>query len=459
MLLRTKIKDEPGFQYVVENLECMSSAARRLLMEQPWINDIQELEHQMDLIAQGVALLQNPNNTKQILSIRHKFMELHDIGATLKGLSGKLILNEIEFFEIKQLARLYREASHSATEIGWDQIPHSQSIEHAFEILDPDHTGMANFYLYDTYDERLAPIRKQLKLTPEDANLFAQHETIQKEVMVHLSDELYPLAKDLTLALNRMAAADLLLAKAQQAIDWNLCRPILNKDTSTPQAFTDLFNPRLRHHNESLQLRYQPVNVELHPGVCLITGANMAGKTVFLKTLGIAQLMLQFGFFVPASKAQMALVEDVVFCIGDQQNEMNGLSSFASEIIKISQTIGRAEKDCLLILIDEPARTTNPIEGKAIVQSISNLLDQQTQCTTLITTHYSQLNLTCRRLRVRGFVESMSQAALTPENINQFMDYSLLPDNSDEVPHEALRIAQILGCHEQMIAQAKELLQ
>ena len=459
MLLRSKIKDEPGFQYVVENLDCMSAAARRLLMDQPWIQDIQELEHQMDLIAQGVALLQNQDNNKPILTIRHKFMELHDISSTLQSLSGGLLLNEIELFEVKQLARLYREASQAAEAIGWDQLPYSQSIEQTFEILDPDHTGMANFYLYDSYDERLAPIRKQLKLTPDDANLFSQHEAIQQEIMVRLSQKLYPLADALVAALNKMAKADLLLAKAQQAIDWSLCRPTVNIESSSTRSYSQLFNPRLRHHNESHQLRYQPVDVDLHPGVCLITGANMAGKTVFLKTLGIAQLMFQFGFFVPASSAQMTLVEDVVFCIGDQQNEMNGLSSFASEIIKISHTLERAETEHLLILIDEPARTTNPIEGKAIVQSISNILDRQTHCTTLITTHYSQLNLPCRRLRVKGFVESLSQVALTPENINQFMDYSLLPDNSDEVPHEALRIAQILGCHEEMISQAKELLQ
>ena len=73
---------------------------------------------------------------------------------------------------------------------------------------------------------------------------------------------------------------------------------------------------------------------------------------------------------------------------------------------------------------------------------------------TLITTHYSQLGLGCRRLRVKGFVEDMVGGELTPQNINRFMDYSLVADDSDEVPHEALRIAAILGCDEEMIAQA-----
>ena len=153
----------------------------------------------------------------------------------------------------------------------------------------------------------------------------------------------------------------------------------------------------------------------------------------------------------------MTLFDDVVFCIGDEQNEMNGLSSFASEIIKISDTVTRAANERMLILIDEPARTTNPIEGKAIVQSVVTMLEQKAS-TTLITTHYSQLGLGCRCLRVRGFVEGLVDVPLSPENINRFMDYSLLPDDSDEVPQEALRIAAILQCNSELLDTARHFL-
>ena len=167
--------------------------------------------------------------------------------------------------------------------------------------------------------------------------------------------------------------------------------------------------------------------------------------------------MVQFGFFVPAAEASAPLFEDVVFCIGDEQNEMNGLSSFASEIIKISDTVTRASSERLLILIDEPARTTNPIEGKAIVQAVATMLERE-HSSTLITTHYSQLGLSCRRLRVKGFVEGMADIPLSPENINRFMDYSLLPDDSDEVPKEALRIAAILQCNSELLNTAQQFL-
>ena len=139
--------------------------------------------------------------------------------------------------------------------------------------------------------------------------------------------------------------------------------------------------------------------------------------------------------------------------IGDDQDEMNGLSSYASEITKISAIIDTCRTHEMLVLIDEPARTTNPVEGKALVQAIIQILDNLGS-TSLVTTHYGQLGVHCRRLRVKGFVEDLSAMPLTPRNINLFIDYSLQEDTTDEVPHEALRIASILACDAELLDRA-----
>ena len=290
------------------------------------------------------------------------------------------------------------------------------------------------------------------QLNVEINEVFTQQTAIEQEVIAQLSEELFKHSIRIAKAIDRMGYADVLLAKATQAIEWGLCRPNVYGKTTN---YTQLFNPRLKHRNESQNLRYQSVDIEIKSGLTMITGANMAGKTVVLKTLGVSQLMAQYGMYVPAASADMVIVDEVLFCIGDEQNEMNGLSSFASEIIKISDALRRTEKENMLVLIDEPARTTNPIEGKAIVQSVGTILNER-KSISLITTHYSQLGIGCRRLRVKGFMEEMVDAPLTPHNINRFMDYALIEDANEEVPQEALRIASILGCDEEMIRKAKE---
>ena len=91
------------------------------------------------------------------------------------------------------------------------------------------------------------------------------------------------------------------------------------------------------------------------------------------------------------------------------------------------------------------------------MQAIASIMGQRGSIT-MITTHYSQLGVACRRLRVRGFVESLSDIPLTPESINRFIDYSLVTDTSDEVPQEALRIAELLECYPGLIQQARQFL-
>lgn len=486
MILKDKLSADPGFQYVVDSLELMSAAGRRRMLQQEFMVDASGLDAEFDRVDRIVTCLTeaatNQTISKAINHLRHQLMQMHDLQGTLNNLRQHIRLEEIELFEIKSFALLCIETMRAASEMGVADILAIPDTREVFALLDPDGTGLPNFYVYDSYHPDLGGLRRELKalqtkqqgsalrlseqmndealdLQRSINDLFDRQNQIQQQVIAQLSDNLAAHQAILQQAHDRMAYTDFLFAKATLAYDWNLVRPEIGS-TKQPQAdksqhttIHQMWNPRLRHRNEGLGLRYQPVDISMSSGTCLITGANMAGKTVLLKTVGIIQMMTQFGFFVPAGRAEVSIVDDVVFCIGDEQNEMNGLSSFASEIIKISDALTRAESEHLLILIDEPARTTNPIEGKAIVQAVADILDRHLSLT-LITTHYSQLGLTCRRLRVRGFVEDAANERLTPENINRFIDYSLMSDDSDEVPQEAMRIASILQCNPLLLKEA-----
>ena len=463
MKLRDCIKEEPGFQYVADQMELLSPLGRQALLEQPFVAQPQALEAAWSEVEQMVSTLRDAEKRTQMQTLRHVFMQLHDIGGSVRNLEGRVLLNEVELFEIKQFAHLSMEAARHAESLGLQELLQLPDLREVFQLLDPDGTGLPHFYIYDSYAPQLTPLRKELRAAQQQpdenaskiAELLAQQHEIEQRVIAELCDKLHPYAALLAEAMARLGHADLLNAKAQQALDWNLCRPrIAEKST----RFVQLVNPRLQQHNRNQGLPYQPVDIEIGQGLCLITGANMAGKTVLLKSVGVAQLMAQTGMYAPAAEAWIVPVEEVAFCIGDEQNEMNGLSSFASEITKISSTLQRARQQRMLVLIDEPARTTNPIEGKAIVQALAQML-QQCPGLALVTTHYPQLGVDCRRLRVKGFDEHRSDKALTPQNISHFIDYSLTEDLTDDVPHEALRIASILGCDAPMLELASQLLE
>ncbi len=458
MKIKELIKRDPGFQYVIDNMEFMSGAGRRRMLETDFMTQADALEAEWKRLDVVDRTIRTRGSSRPYIDLRHCLMQLHDLQGTLAALSVHTPLNEVELFEIKNLAHLAGKARTALAELGLDGVLPMPDLDEVFAMLDPDRTGVVNFYIYDTYDPRLAPLRRELKALQEhdgDAArigaLLAEQDDIQQEVCSLLSDMLARYSQPLATALEQMAYTDFLLAKATLGQQWNLTRPRLDDHV----CYRQLFNPRLRDRNEKAGLRYQPVDISIGSGVTLVTGANMAGKTVLLKSIGTAQLMVQCGMYAPALWAETMVFDDVVASIGDEQNEMNGLSSYASEIIKISDILRRSRSEMLLVLVDEPARTTNPVEGKALVQALISLMETATSVT-LITTHYGQLGSRCRRLRVKGFVEGMADVPLTPQNINRFIDYSLTEDQSDNVPHEALRIASILGCDEQLIALAQE---
>jgi DNA mismatch repair ATPase MutS len=182
----------------------------------------------------------------------------------------------------------------------------------------------------------------------------------------------------------------------------------------------------------------------------------MTGKSALLKTVALAQTLFQYGFYLPAAEASTTCFDEIMLCRGDEQDTLRGLSSFAAEALKINgiaQAISEGKN--ILALIDEPARTTNPDEGKAIVSALTAFLAKH--CVhSLITTHYSDIKTSCKRLRVKGFRKEAISERLTIDNINRYIDYSLEEETGTAPPREAIHIMRILGIEPELLELIEE---
>lgn len=130
-----------------------------------------------------------------------------------------------------------------------------------------------------------------------------------------------------------------------------------------------------------------PNDIQLN-GTLIITGPNTGGKTVFIKQIGLAVLSAYSGIPVCADCFCVGEISNVFAVIGDEQST-ESLSTFSSNMVRIKEIIGAANKNSL-ILLDEPGSGTSPDEAYAIVYAIIVYLSKK-ESLLAISTHYRNL--------------------------------------------------------------------
>lgn len=121
----------------------------------------------------------------------------------------------------------------------------------------------------------------------------------------------------------------------------------------------------------------------------MISGPNMGGKTVTLKTIGLFVTLAHAGFPVICHEAHIPYYQSLWFDIGDQQSIANNLSTFSSHVSKISKICQNCDEHSF-ILLDELGNGTDPLEGASLAVAVLEYLIQK-KCTIITSTHYNQV--------------------------------------------------------------------
>ncbi len=311
----------------------------------------------------------------------------------------------------------------------------------------------------------LKPDDRVFELQKEIARL---NEAIEEEEHVICSKLSASIAENKEVLMNNCEIIGLLdfgIAKAMFAIKNDCTMPEIVEEHII--EFEDGRNLQVEGILKSKGKEYCPVSISLEDGVTCITGANMGGKTISLKLAGQIPVLAQYGFFVPAKKARIGLSNYIQILIGDSQSVERGLSSFGSEMEELKEILDHSVERSL-ILIDEIASGTNPVEGLALSRALVDYLKTKPYIT-LFTTHFETVTETddVTNLQVIGLancdfgrLNREIQYANRRERINiisKYMDYRLdRVDENKKVPKDALNIAKMLGISSEIIEGAKK---
>ncbi|HIK03697.1 MAG TPA: endonuclease MutS2 [Trichormus sp. M33_DOE_039] len=301
----------------------------------------------------------------------------------------------------------------------------------------------------------IVPMGNQLRQTLRREQ--AEEEAIRRV----LTEQVAAVKPDLERLLAIVTTLDLATARARYSL-WLQANPPRFVDREQQEIIT---LRQLRHPLLVWQQQHEqghaviPVDLLISPyiKVVTITGPNTGGKTVTLKTLGLAALMAKVGLFVPAREpVEMPWFDQVLADIGDEQSLQQSLSTFSGHIRRISRIlnalgneggIGEAMPNAQsLVLLDEVGAGTDPAEGSALAIALLQYLADHAQLT-IATTHFGELKaLKYEDARFENASVEFDETTLSPT-------YRLLwgiPGRSN-----ALAIALRLGLKPEVVEQAK----
>ncbi|WP_294704347.1 hypothetical protein [uncultured Fusobacterium sp.] len=461
-----------GFKTLLNRVETLSPyGAEKLKKIKNYLRG-QEKELEIEFFKMETFLEFSEKNRDVVRNIEGVIHRLKNIKNVLNNCLKGNILDDVDFFELKVQGMLMQNLDEYLKELPKElEIFRLNDIKELIEALDPDGERVPTFYVYDSYSEKLKDIREKKKaierkifsssdleeisnLKEERLKVLVEEEQEELEIRKVLSMEVLKFGELYLENIDKIGNLDFLMAKVKFAQQYGGKRAKISTDMKI--SAKKLVNIEVREMLASKGKEFTPIDIELGSGVTIITGANMGGKSVALKTITENLLLFNYGFFVVAEEAEFPIVDFVFFVSDDMQDISKGLSTFGAEIMKLKEVNIFLELGTGFVVFDEFARGTNPKEGQKFVKALAECLNEQ-KSISLITTHFdgvAQANM--NHYEVVGLknvdFNKLKRKIEISENsmslIQEYMDYRLEKTKDSEVPKDALNIAKLIGINE-----------
>ena len=200
-------------------------------------------------------------------------------------------------------------------------------------------------------------------------------------------------SESLKLTADALATLDTLLSFAEVADRNNYCRPIIYPAASENRVIS-IKDGRHPVVEQVISLgEFVPNDVYLNDTedmMLVITGPNMAGKSTYMRQVALILIMAQAGCFVPASHAELSIVDKLFTRVGASDDLASGQSTFMVEMSEVANILSNATENSFMIL-DEIGRGTSTFDGLSIAWAVLEYIVKTLKCRAMFATHYHEL--------------------------------------------------------------------
>jgi len=278
--------------------------------------------------------------------------------------------------------------------------------------------------------------------------------SLEYDLFNALRQEVMDQAEKLQDNARRLARIDVFNSLAAAAVDNDYSRPVV--DLGNGIEIRDGRHPvveRLLPLGESFVANDTKIDSE-RDQILIVTGPNMAGKSTYLRQVGLIVILAQMGSFVPARKAIVGAVDRLFTRVGASDNLAAGTSTFLNEMNETANILNNATPRSL-ILLDEIGRGTSTFDGLSIAWSVAEYLHNtpRVAAKTIFATHYHELT---ELERVLARVKNYNVAVREWDDQVVFLR-KIVPGGCDH--SYGIHVAQLAGLPEGVILRAREVLQ
>jgi DNA mismatch repair protein MutS len=249
-----------------------------------------------------------------------------------------------------------------------------------------------------------------------------------------------------------VAQLDTLAALADRALALRYTRPVVTDEDSI--AIREGRHPVLEQLPDTE--RFVPNDARLdgtENQLLILTGPNMAGKSTYIRQVGMIVVMAQMGSFVPAAEARIGVVDRIFTRVGASDDITRGRSTFMVEMQETANILNNATRRSLIIL-DEIGRGTSTFDGISIAWAVAEYLHNrpETKAKTLFATHYHELtDLALAMPGVKNYNVLVSERGDHVVFLRR-----IVPGGADK--SYGIQVARLAGLPAEVIDRAKEIL-